>query len=247
MLLRAMIVMLVMLNLGVGIWWAVRPSERAEVAATTARADAPTLRLLNEAPPPAASTVPAAVDAVTTPQVAATPAVETLAAPAPAPAPVPEPEAPVQAAPVCLRFGPFDSTAARDAARNTLAGLGVQGVPRESTARPARGWKVSIAPQASREAAVALADRIKAAGVSDLYVMGEGDDTNSIALGRYGSEDAARRREADLRAKGFPAQAAPLGAVPTQAWLDARLPDGVSRDRVAGVAATRSLDCAGLR
>ena len=243
MLLRAMIVMLVMLNLGVGIWWAVRPSERAEVAATTARADAPTLRLLNEAPPPVASPAPAAVDAVTTPQVAATPAVETPAAPAP----VPEPEAPVQAAPVCLRFGPFDSTAARDAARNTLAGLGVQGVPRESTARPARGWKVSIAPQASREAAVALAERIKAAGVSDLYVMGEGDDTNSIALGRYGSEDAARRREADLRAKGFPAQAAPLGAVPIQAWLDARLPDGVSRDRVAGVAAARSLDCAGLR
>ena len=238
-----MIVMLVMLNLGVGIWWAVRPSERAEVAATTARADAPTLRLLNEAPPPVASPAPAAVDAVTTPQVAATPAVETPVAPAS----VPEPEAPVQAAPVCLRFGPFDSTAARDAARNTLAGLGVQGVPRESTARPARGWKVSIAPQASREAAVALAERIKAAGVSDLYVMGEGDDTNSIALGRYGSEDAARRREADLRAKGFPAQAAPLGAVPTQAWLDARLPDGVSRDRVAGVAATRSLDCAGLR
>ena len=160
---------------------------------------------------------------------------------------MPEPEAPVQAAPVCLRFGPFDSTAARDAARNTLAGLGVQGVPRESTARPARGWKVSIAPQASREAAVALAERIKAAGVSDLYVMGEGDDTNSIALGRYGSEDAARRREADLRAKGFPAQAAPLGAVPTQAWLDARLPGGVSRARVAGVAAARSLDCAGLR
>ena len=238
-----MIVMLVMLNLGVGIWWAVRPSERAEVAATTARADAPTLRLLNEAPPPVASPAPAAVDAVTTPQVAATPAVEAPAAPAS----VPEPEAPVQAAPVCLRFGPFDSTAARDAARNTLAGLGVQGVPSESTARPARGWKVSIAPQASREAAVALAERIKAAGVSDLYVMGEGDDTNSIALGRYGSEDAARRREADLRAKGFPAQAAPLGAVPTQAWLDARLPDGVSRDRVAGVAATRSLDCAGLR
>ena len=238
-----MIVMLVMLNLGVGIWWAVRPSERAEVAAATARADAPTLRLLNEAPPPVASPAPAAVNAVTTPQVAATPAVETPAAPAS----VPEPEAPVQAAPVCLRFGPFDSTAARDAARNTLAGLGVQGVPRESTARPARGWKVSIAPQASREAAVALAERIKAAGVSDLYVMGEGDDTNSIALGRYGSEDAARRREADLRAKGFPAQAAPLGAVPIQAWLDARLPDGVSRDRVAGVAAARSLDCAGLR
>ena len=238
-----MIVMLVMLNLGVGIWWVARPPERADVAAVTARPDAPTLRLLNEAPPPVASPAPAAVDAVTPPQVAATPAVETLAAPAP----VREPEAPVQAAPVCLRFGPFDSTAARDAARNTLAGLGVQGVPRESTARPARGWKVSIAPQASREAAVALAERIKAAGVSDLYVMGEGDDTNSIALGRYGSEDAARRREADLRAKGFPAQAAPLGAVPTQAWLDARLPDGVSRARVAGVAAARDLDCVGLR
>ena len=238
-----MIVMLVMLNLGVGIWWAVRPSERAEVAATTARADAPTLRLLNEAPPPVASPAPAAVDAMTTPQVAATPAVETPAAPAP----VPEPEAPVQAAPVCLRFGPFDSTAARDAARNTLAGLGVQGVPRESTARPARGWKVSIAPQASREAAVALAERIKAAGVSDLYVMGEGDDTNSIALGRYGSEEAARRRQADLRGKGFSAQAEPLGDVPMQAWLDARIPASVEPASLARIAASRALDCATLR
>ena len=238
-----MIVMLVMLNLGVGIWWAVRPSERAEVAATTARADAPTLRLLNEAPPPVASPAPAAVDAVTTPQVAATPAVETPAAPAP----VPEPEAPVQAAPVCLRFGPFDSTAARDAARNTLAGLGVQGVPRESTARPARGWKVSIAPQASREAAVALAERIKAAGVSDLYVMGEGDDTNSIALGRFGSEQAARRREAELQGKGFPAQASPLGGSPAQWWLDVRLPANADRAAVAAFGPSRPVPCDTLR
>ena len=62
-----MIVMLVMLNLGVGIWWVARPPERADVAAVTARPHAPTLRLLNEAPPPVASPAPAAASTLAEP------------------------------------------------------------------------------------------------------------------------------------------------------------------------------------
>lgn len=244
MLLRATIVMLVMLNIGAGLWWLAGPDPLpAQTAATVG--DAPTLRLLDEAvPPPRAAVPPVGAPAVTDVAPAPEPAaaVAAVAEVAVAPEPVPP-------AAVCLRFGPFDDAAARDAARAALAAAGVQGVARQSPTRAARGWKVSMPAFPSRDEAVAMAERLRAAGVSDLYVMGDaaGSDANSIALGRYGSEDAARRRQADLRGKGFSAQAEPLGDVPMQAWLDARIPASVEPASLARIAASRALDCATLR
>lgn len=104
-----------------------------------------------------------------------------------------------------------------------------------------------VARQEGREAAVALAERIKAAGISDLYVMGEGPEANSIALGRFGAEEAARRREAELRAKGFPAQASPLGGSPAQWWLDVRLSANADRAAVAAFGPSRPVACDSLR
>lgn len=239
MLLRAAIVLLVMLNIGAGLWWLAGPDAAPAQPAATA-ADVPTLRLLDEAVPQPAAT-PASTPAGSAEEPAATVDAGSAAAPAPAPETVPP-------AAACLRFGPFDDAAARDAARAALARAGVQGVARQSPARAASGWKVWMPAFASREDAVAMAERLRAAGVSDLYVMGEaaGTGANSIALGRYGSEGAARRRQADLRGKGFSAQAEPLGDVPMQAWLDARIPDGVAPASLARIAASRALDCATL-
>ena len=92
-----------------------------------------------------------------------------------------------------------------------------------------------------------MGERIKAAGISDWYVMNDGGDANSIALGRYGSEEAARRREAELQAKGIPAQAEPLGDTTAQAWLDARLPADANRAALAAIAPSKPVDCASLR
>ena len=46
-----------------------------------------------------------------------------------------------------------------------------------------------------------MAARLRAAGFNDLIVLGEGANANGIALGRYGSEESARRRETELKAK----------------------------------------------
>ncbi|GAB1406855.1 hypothetical protein MASR1M8_07740 [Thermomonas brevis] len=241
MLLRATIVMLVMLNIGAGLWWLAGPVP-ASLPATAHATDAPTLRMLDEAmPPPVQAPSPSPV---APPAEAAADTAEPVSEPPPVVAT--DTAAP---AAVCLRFGPFDDAAARDAARTALAGAGVQGVARESPARAARGWKVSMPAFPSRTEAVAMAERLRAAGVADLYVMGDaaGSEANSIALGRYGSEEAARRRQADLRGKGFSAQAEPLGDVPTQAWLDARIPAGTDPASLGRIAATRALDCASLR
>ena len=227
MLLRATIVMLVMLNLGAVAWWLLRPVVASATATQAVVADGPGLRLVGE---PIAAITPAA-------SLPATP-------------PIQAEVATVSANPaqdVCLRFGPFAEPAARDAARAALSAAGVSAVTRDSPARSARGWKVAMPAMASREEAVAMAERIKAAGISDLYVMNEGADANSIALGRFGGEEAARRREAELRGKGFAAQASPLGDTPAQAWLDARLPAAANRVAVTAVAPSRGIDCTTMR
>ena len=231
MLLRATIVILVMLNLGAAAWWLLRPVVASATATRAVAADGPGLRLVGE--PIATSTTPAAPVA----SLPSTPPVQAEVATGPA--------KPTQD--VCLRFGPFAEPAARDAARAALSAAGVSAVTRDSPARSARGWKVAMPAMASREEAVAMAERIKAAGISDLYVMNEGADANSIALGRFGGEQAARRREAELRGKGFAAQATALGDTPAQAWLDARLPTAANRAAVTAVAPSRGIDCATLR
>ena len=233
MLLRATLVILVMLNLGAALWW-ISGAQGAVAPPAAVTADAPQLRLLHEA-------VPAPVETTTSAQpmpAAAEPSSGSGVAGA---------RMDVPAAPVCLRFGPFADAAASQAAGGALARVGVRTIARQTPARATRGWKVATSPFASRQAAVAVAERLRAAGVSDLYVMGEGPDANSIALGRYGSEDAARRRQADLRGKGVDAIAQPLGGGPMQEWLDARLPAGTDPASLPQVAPARALDCATLR
>lgn len=257
MLLRAAIVILVMLNLGAAGWWLFQPMPGAVAAAS----GAPGLRLLTEtaaapatAPVAAATPSPAPASTLTPASPAATPAASPAGAAvtdAPATsAPATSATVPLPAtaqAPVCLRFGPFPDPAARSAARAALAAAGVAATAYDERARGVRGWKVFLPAQPTREAAVATAERIKAVGVVDLFVMTEGADANSIALGRFSSETGARKRQAELRGKGVQAQVESVGGTPAQAWLDARLPVTAERAALARIAASQPLDCARLR
>ena len=231
MILRAAIVFLLVLNLGIAAWWIGGGNVAPAPVATPMPAGVPTLRLVGET-----EMVKPAVTASSPVTPAVTPAPTATVA-------TTEPVAIER----CLRFGPFADAAARDAARSALTSAGVAAQPRETPARSGRGWKVYLPAFATREEAKAMGERIKAAGISDWYVMNEGEDANTIALGRYGGEDAARRREAELKAKGFAAQAEPLGDTRAQSWLDARLPANANRVAFAAIAPSKSVDCATLR
>lgn len=244
MLLRAAIVILVMLNLGAAGWWRFQPQRgtAAELSAST-----PGLRLLKEAPAVPAPAAHATPDAAAVPSLAAPAALPASAPGMDAAAPPPAAASAVEQPAVCLRFGPFADPAARTNARTALAAAGVAAIAFDERARGVRGWKVFLPAQPSREAAVATAERLKAAGVADLFVMTEGADANSIALGRFSSETGARKRQAELRGKGVQAQVEPVGGTPAQAWLDARLPVGADRAALARIARAQPLDCARLR
>ena len=225
MILRALIVLLVVINLGVAAWWATRAPAPPPLVAE-APAGVPRLQLLREAPrlvqsaPASANTaaLPAAVAADTTPA-------------------------------QCFSFGPYPTPAALRRAHERVQPQALQARVREVTNGQASGWRVFAPPLPSRAEAQALAGRMTAAGFEDLLVMADGSEANTIALGRYRSEDAAKRRQAALQAAGFTAQVAPLGDVAAQGWIDVAAGPAFDSARVAqdiAAAQVQHLDCAAL-
>lgn len=276
MLTRALIVVLAILNLGVALWWMLRGEPApAPPPPTTGVAQLQLLPASASAPPGAAiaSTPAAALDDVTpapVPPPAAAPAqaptqaptAESPAATAVAPAPVAAPPAPapavaqapapVPAAPAqCVSLGPFTDRAAAQAAQAKAGGTLRGARLREVADAGATRYRVVLPAAASREDAQATVKRIVAAGLSDYYIIANGEETNAIALGQYRNREGAERRMAALSAAGFNARLiASGGDGSAQWWLDATLAApadaSVARQR-SGAAQQRSLDCARVR
>lgn len=240
MLVRALIVLLSVLNLGVAAWW-IAHDPPAPPAPVQAPAGVARLQLVNENAKPAA---PRPVAAATT-------------APAPAPAvAAPQPQPPAEdaitapPAQQCFTFGPFASKEASDAATAKLKPQVQKLTPREQAAATStRGWRVYLPPLPSLEQAQTVAQRIGAAGFTDFLVVREGSEANSIALGRYRSEEGAKKRADALNAAGFAAQAEALGASTDAAkvtWLDVVADEAFDPRRAQGAIAAaqyRKVDC----
>jgi len=249
MLARSLIVLLVVLNLGVALWWLVRDDAVPASVDTVLPDGVARLQLVAEArpvadaaPSPSTAPPPAAVDDEPSPPA------ETPASP---PAPVADAApAPADAALQCYALGPFTDAGKLAAAQRQLqprvARLHVREAP--STARG--DWRVWLPPQADRAAAQALVERIVAAGFSDYYIIASGDEANSIALGLYGSEASARRRQSALQAAGFTdVRADALGeAPPPTRWIDvaSATPLAAADGQALGAARVESVDCAGV-
>lgn len=228
MLARALIVLLIAINIGVAMWWMLR-GEPSAPSAYAQPPGVPRLQLLSEAKPLA--TPPAPVAPSATP---------------PSPVPETQPAAPN----LCFSLGPF---ATAEALRDAAARVRPQVVlvrTRTAAAKAPSGYTVLLPPLASRELAQAAAEKIKAAGFDDYLLINEGEDTNGIALGRYGSQESAQRRQAALRAAGFPAELRPIGVPASPAWLDIEARAGLDPAKLrtdTGAAQSPTLDCASLR
>ena len=229
---RALLILLLVLNVGVATWWATRTSPSLPTAAEPPPGVA-RLQLVGEGSGAVAAMAPMATPAAAAVQP------DAVASPAAAVA-VDSP------APQCFSFGPFTDGQAVIAAQARLQPLTQRIVVRERR-DSGRGWRVLLPPLPSAEQAEATAQRIAAAGFGDYFVVREGAEANSIALGRYGNETAARRHAAAVVAAGFAARAEALGV--TQTWLDVSAAPGFdapAAQRLAAAPERRSLDCAAL-
>lgn len=255
MLIRALIVLLIALNLGAAAWWIARP-DPLPVAIDPQPPGVVKLRLLSEPPGSTPAEIQASGIVQSNKPPATAPADAFPAAPvtsqdqaaAPAPSSV---DVAAQSPPQCFTLGPFDAAATANTAASTLGGTGVQNSTRQVPGRSASGYNVYLPATGDRAAAQAMAARIGAAGFDDYLIINTGALANSIALGRYGSRQGAERRAAALQAAGFAARVQPIGNEgQAQWWLDVRATAGLSRPQAQALAASpqsRELDCATLR
>ncbi|TDB35432.1 SPOR domain-containing protein [Stenotrophomonas sp. TEPEL] len=273
MLTRALIVVLAILNLGVATWWLLRdeparaplpppPTGVAELrwlpggtdaaVAAQASAAAPTEALVEREAAPAT-----AVAAVPAPATAPSKPAEPVKAPEPMAAvakPAPEPVAEKPAAPAvpprCLALGPFADRAAATAAQGRAGNLLSQMRLREQPAASGSArYRVLLPAAASRDDAQATVKRIVAAGLSDYYIISQGDETNAIALGQYRNREGAERRMAAVQAAGFQPRLVASGDA-GQWWLEGQLATGsepAQAQQRSGAAQQRSLECTRLR
>ena len=229
--LRALIVLLAVLNLGVTAWWLLR-TDSAPMSVEDAPSGIARLQLVSERPSPRPA-----------------PAAESTAAPPKPVTAASEPQPP--AAPErCVSIGPFTDATALTAAQTALRPGALRLRTRETREGGGRGWRVYLPAAADRAAADVSADKLKAAGFTDLLVVGEGAEANSIALGRFSGEPRAQQHAQALRTVGFAAKAEALGQARTSGWIDLAVGadfDLAAARRASGAAQSRTVDCATLR
>ena len=207
MLSRALLVLLIVINLGVAVWWLAR-APAASSAAPPVPAGVPELQLLREA---------------------GTPAVAVRR---------------------CLKFGPFRDPVLLASAQAQLQGLAID---RRVVALPENApapdtWRVLLPPAPDGRQARELAARIDGAGFDDYMVVADGPEANSIALGLFGTQAAARTRQAALQAAGFDAQVHPDGG--ESVFLGVALAgtaDAARSRHQVGALRAEPVDCASLR
>lgn len=277
MLTRALIVVLAILNLGVASWWLLRteptrapaptpPSGVAELrwlpggtdaVAVAQTAAAPNEALVAREAAPGAALAPADAPAAAPMPTAApqpTPAapIAAVAKPAEPTPPAPEKPAPEKpaASPRCIALGPFADRAAAVAAQGRAGALLAPARLREQPAASGSArYRVLLPAAASRDDAQATVKRIVAAGLSDYYIIGQGEEVNAIALGQYRNREGAERRMAAVQAAGFQPRLVASGEA-GQWWLEGQLAAGsepAQAQQRSGAAQQRSLECTRLR
>ena len=120
---------------------------------------------------------------------------------------------------------------------------------RAEPGRAPRSWRVLLPPLPSAAQTDIVAKRIVAAGFKDYYVIREGVDANAIALGLFRNEQAARARAEALQKAGFDAAVDPVGAGPEEHWLDLGADAAFKAEAVRtqlGAARTQPIDCESL-
>lgn len=210
MVLRLLFVFLMTLNIAVGAWLLLGQGAPVRRAATDP--GVPELHLLSERPPAPAP----AVGASTSPVVPVAPA-----------ASAPQVAA---ASYKCMTLGPFATPQDLRDARSAVASQVVRLRARQEQTTEMRGWWVHLPTSPSRAAALAEARKLEARHITDYFVVGSGDQQNTVSLGLFRDPANAHKRLDQVVAAGFPAQLTQRTEQVPQYWLDMVVTDSAHFD-----------------
>ena len=160
----------------------------------------------------------------------------------------PKPPASPTPGAACIEWGGF-AVAEAPKAEQALAPLALGARLAQRRSEETAGWWVFIPPQGNRAGALKKTTELKSLGIGDYFILqDEGKMRWAISLGVFSSEEAARKRLEDLRAKGV--RSAQTGERDTQVakvWFQLRAPDAALqakfRETAQGFPGTELRDC----
>ena len=130
----------------------------------------------------------------------------------------------------CMTLGPFDTPQDLRNARQALSSQVARTRSRQEQASQTTGWWVYLPAAASRAQALEQARQLGAHNISDYFVVGSGDQANTISLGLFKDPANARKRLDELVAAGFTARMGERSESVPEYWLDLVVADGSSLD-----------------
>ncbi len=191
MFLRALIVLLACMNLGVAIWWSTHRPPVVKLLPST-DPGVGSLTLLSESEP---RPFPEAAELSVDPQAA-------------------DPGA------VCMSVGPFASAAELRRAMNVLMPNVERIQFREVESVALRGYRVYLPAAGSRELALQTARTLSGHGITDYYLVTAGDQQNTISLGIFKELENAKKRHDAVAALGFNPTVETRTEQAPQWWID---------------------------
>ncbi len=120
----------------------------------------------------------------------------------------------------CRTIGPLEDEARVNVVKAALQGHVGQLLVRQQVASKNAGFVIVSNDQGSVAEAKVLADKMRAAGVDDLFVFGKGPHKGRVSLGLYKGPKMAEERVREVEAFGFAATAIPRESKTTRYFVD---------------------------
>lgn len=124
----------------------------------------------------------------------------------------------------CFTFGPLAETRQVQGLTDWFRSRDAWTQSRQSDRKGRELFWIYLAPQASRESAMAMLEDLKDRGIRDYRLINRGSLENAISLGLFSSQSAVNDRISELKQKGYKAIVVPYTNANQIYWLDIRVP-----------------------
>ncbi|NKB37380.1 MAG: hypothetical protein GKR93_09470 [Gammaproteobacteria bacterium] len=126
---------------------------------------------------------------------------------------------------VCFTFGPIANENQATTLRNWFEKNAGRAYQRHTDEQGRQLFWVYLAPQESREEAMATIRTFQNKGVSDYRLIVKGNLQNAISMGLFSSQASVNKRLSELKKKGLKAVVVPYADGKRVYWIDAMLAD----------------------
>ncbi len=126
---------------------------------------------------------------------------------------------------VCFRYGPIPDEQMVRGLYDWFRSRNVDANIQYTEEQQREMFWIYMAPQQSRESALAIIQDMESKGIGDFRLISRGDLENAISLGLYSSRDSVNNRLKELNEQGYVPVVVPYSNITRIYWLDTRISD----------------------